>query len=103
MSRILLVLVGIDPGVSHLGGEIVSHNTTDARRWWQIHGRWKEMGGVKFEPICEILRMILHLTSHGMLIFLSVVSEPAMVVSLLCRCAIFCLKFTTLNITLVVC
>ena len=23
--------MGIDPGVSHLGGEIVSHNTTDAR------------------------------------------------------------------------
>ena len=31
MSWIFLVLVGIDPGVSHLGGEIVSHNTTDAR------------------------------------------------------------------------
>ena len=30
MSWIFLVLVGIDPGVSHLGGEIVSHNTTDA-------------------------------------------------------------------------
>ena len=25
------MLVGIDPGVSRLGGEIVSHNTTDAR------------------------------------------------------------------------
>ena len=25
-----LVLVGIDPGVSRLGGKIVSHNTTDA-------------------------------------------------------------------------
>ena len=24
--------MGIDPGVSRLGGEIVSHNTTDARR-----------------------------------------------------------------------
>ena len=32
MSRIFLVLVGIDPGVSRLGGETVSHNTTDARR-----------------------------------------------------------------------
>ena len=31
MSWIFLVLVGIDPGVSHLRGEIVSHNTTDAR------------------------------------------------------------------------
>ena len=30
MSWIFLVLVGIDPGVSRLGGEIVSHNTTDA-------------------------------------------------------------------------
>ena len=29
MSWIFLVLVGIDPGVSRLGGEIVSHNTTD--------------------------------------------------------------------------
>ena len=29
---IFLVLVGNDPGVSHLGGEIVSHNTMDARR-----------------------------------------------------------------------
>ena len=29
MSWIFLVLVGIDPGVSHLGGEIVSHNTTE--------------------------------------------------------------------------
>ena len=25
---------GNDPGVSHLGGEIVSHNTTDARWEW---------------------------------------------------------------------
>ena len=33
MSWIFKVLVGIDPGVSHLGGEIVSHNTTDARHW----------------------------------------------------------------------
>ena len=32
MSRICLVLVGIDPGVYHLGSEIVSHNTTDARQ-----------------------------------------------------------------------
>ena len=32
MSWIFLVLVGIDPGVSRLGGEIVSHNTTDARQ-----------------------------------------------------------------------
>ena len=32
MSWIFLVLVGIDPGVSHLGGEIVSHNTTDAQQ-----------------------------------------------------------------------
>ena len=31
MSWIFLVLVGIDPGVSRLGGEIVSHNTTDAQ------------------------------------------------------------------------
>ena len=31
MSWIFLVLVGIDPEVSRLGGEIVSHNTTDAR------------------------------------------------------------------------
>ena len=31
MSWIFLVLVGIDPGVSRLGGEIVSHNTTNAR------------------------------------------------------------------------
>ena len=30
MSWIFLVLVGIDHGVSRLGGEIVSHNTTDA-------------------------------------------------------------------------
>ena len=30
MSGIFLVLVGIDPGVSCLGGEIVSHNNTDA-------------------------------------------------------------------------
>ena len=29
MSCIFLVLVGIDSGVSRLGGEIVSHNTTD--------------------------------------------------------------------------
>ena len=36
MSWIFLVLVGIDPGVSRLGGEIVSHNTTDARRG--LHG-----------------------------------------------------------------
>ena len=33
MSWIFLLLVGIiDPEVSRLGGEIVSHNTTDARR-----------------------------------------------------------------------
>ena len=32
MLWIFLVLVGIDPGVSHLGGEIASHNTTDARQ-----------------------------------------------------------------------
>ena len=32
MSWIFLVLVGIDPGVYHLGSEIVSHNTTDARQ-----------------------------------------------------------------------
>ena len=31
MSWIILVLVGIDSGVSCLGDEIVSHNTTDAR------------------------------------------------------------------------
>ena len=31
MSRMFSVLVGIDPGVSRLGGEIVGHNTTDAR------------------------------------------------------------------------
>ena len=31
MSWIFLVLVGIDPGVSRLGGEIVSHYTTDTR------------------------------------------------------------------------
>ena len=31
MSFIFLVLVGIDPGISRLGGEIVSHNTTDAK------------------------------------------------------------------------
>ena len=31
IPRIFLVLVGIDPGVSRLGGEIVSHDTTDAR------------------------------------------------------------------------
>ena len=34
MSWIFLVLVGIDPGVSRLGGEIVSHNTTDAVMPW---------------------------------------------------------------------
>ena len=29
--------MGIDPGVSRLGGEIISHNTTDARREeWKI-------------------------------------------------------------------
>ena len=32
MSWIYLVLVGIYPGVSRLGGEIASHNTTDARQ-----------------------------------------------------------------------
>ena len=32
ISCIFLVLVGIDPGVSRLGGKIVSHNTTDARQ-----------------------------------------------------------------------
>ena len=30
MSWIFVVLVGIDPGVSRLGGEIVTHNSTDA-------------------------------------------------------------------------
>ena len=35
MSWIFLVLVGVDPEVSHLGGEIVSHNTTDARQFDQ--------------------------------------------------------------------
>ena len=32
MSWIFLVLVGVDPGVYRLGGEMVSHNTTDARQ-----------------------------------------------------------------------
>ena len=36
MSWIFLVLVGIDPGVSRLGGEIVSHNTTDARQMLNV-------------------------------------------------------------------
>ena len=34
MSWIFLVQLGIDPGVSRLGGEIVSHYTTDARQVW---------------------------------------------------------------------
>ena len=36
MSWIFLVLMGIDPGVSLLGGEIVSHNTTDTRQYATI-------------------------------------------------------------------
>ena len=32
MSWFFLVQVGIDPGVSHLGGKIVNHYTTDARQ-----------------------------------------------------------------------
>ena len=33
VSWIFLVLVGIDPGVSRLGGEIVDHYTTDAQQF----------------------------------------------------------------------
>ena len=48
MSWIFLVLVGIDPGVSRLGGEIVSHNTTDARhgpsKWiWLEPNKWNDL------------------------------------------------------------
>ena len=32
MSRIFMVLAGIDPWVSRLGGEIVNHYTMDARQ-----------------------------------------------------------------------
>ena len=41
MSCIFLVLVGIDPGVSRLGGEIASHNTTDARQKMKLHEKSK--------------------------------------------------------------
>ena len=37
MSWNFLVWVGIDPGVSLLGGEIVSHNSTDARHWLSLN------------------------------------------------------------------
>ena len=36
MSWIFSVLVGMDPGVSRLGGEIASHNTTDARQYLTV-------------------------------------------------------------------
>ena len=54
--------MGIDPGVSRLGGEIVSHNTTDARRcvFQRIYERIDEdvredqNDGDVIERICEL-------------------------------------------------
>ena len=57
MSWIFLVLVRIDPGVYHLGSEIVSHNTTDAR---QSHST----------PPSTIFTGIPQSSVHGPLIFL---------------------------------
>ena len=43
MSWIYLVLVEIDPGVSRLGGEIASHNTTGARLRLDIQVSWEQI------------------------------------------------------------
>ena len=41
MSCIFLVLVGIDPGSSRLGGELVCHNTADVQHCWELC--WKTL------------------------------------------------------------
>ena len=54
MSCTVLVLVGIDPGVSRLGGEIVSHNTTDARHSFIVRNFFQSL------LFCFILIYFLH-------------------------------------------